>query len=216
MQQSRSTNEGVFEVDAFGRLTFSPVKDFFGLANIEYTVASKGGEISNSATVRLNVTNVNDAPVIVGQKQNDVSTPAGEPISITLDFVEVADPDNTFPGDFSLEVLPGADYALSQNSVTPDANFSGALAIPIVVRDGASSSEQFNLNLLVTKKQATTPAITGQTPDPLVTDEDEGILISLSNLQVTDDDDTYPTGFTLAFPGGGSGNYSISGGYTRP
>ncbi|MGI9263778.1 MAG: FG-GAP-like repeat-containing protein, partial [Gammaproteobacteria bacterium] len=51
--------------------------------------------------------------------------------------------------------------------------------------------------------------ITGQVPDPIVSEEDAALSVTLSNLTVTDPDDTYPDDFTLTLFDGE--NYSVTG-----
>ena len=43
-------------------MTFTPVLDFTGPASVSYRVNDNGGATSNTATLTVSVTNVNDAP----------------------------------------------------------------------------------------------------------------------------------------------------------
>ena len=208
IQNTKSTDQGLYMVDNAGQVTFSPTLNFFGATSIQYAVDSKGRETSNNGTISLTVTNVNDVPVIVGQNPGQLTTPEGQPVTIKLGNLIVTDPDNNFPGDFMPTVFPGTNYTLSGNTLTPAEGFSGLLPVKVTVGDGAASSEAFTIDLLVMKVNAQ-PVITGQNPIPLTTTEDQSITIALANLLVTDSDNTYPTGFTLNVSGGS--NYSVSG-----
>ena len=45
-------------------MTFTPVLNFTGPASVSYRVNDNGGATSNTATLTVSVTNVNDAPTI--------------------------------------------------------------------------------------------------------------------------------------------------------
>jgi gliding motility-associated-like protein len=58
-------NQGTFTANALGTVTFTPYLDFGGpTASASYTVKDFGGLSSASATITVNVTPINDAPVI--------------------------------------------------------------------------------------------------------------------------------------------------------
>ncbi|MEO5601645.1 MAG: tandem-95 repeat protein [Cyclobacteriaceae bacterium] len=215
IQQSVSTGQGLYTVDNSGQLTFSPAKDFFGGTSIKYTVNSKGEETSDKATVSLTVTNVNDPPQIVSLKQGELKATAGKPLTLSLDNFIVADPDGEFPGDFTLDVLEGNNYSVSDNTVTPDEQFSGVLPVKVIIRDLSAASDPFNVDLLVAKAN-TQPVITGQTPDPLPTPEEQPITIALADLLVTDAENDYPDDFTLNVSSEAGENYSVSGATITP
>jgi len=89
----------------------------------------------------------NEPPVITGQV--DLSVTAGEPLTIELSHLTVADPDNDFPADFSLTVADGANYSRDGAVITPDAEFAGALTVPVSVNDGVNDSETYQLQVTV-------------------------------------------------------------------
>ena len=212
-QSSLSRTEGVYTVDKNGFVTFTPRLDFFGTAGVQYTVYSKSGERSNRATLSLTVKNVNDAPVLKGWRHEPPSAKAGKPVTISIDDVSIADPDNHESGAFSLDILPGEGYSASANTVSPDAGVSGELPVTLQVNDGISDGVPATLTMQVTQDNVR-PAITGQDPDPLTTAEDEGVTITLSHLIVSDPDNNYPNGFTIEIADGA--NYSVSGQIVTP
>ncbi|MEN9973078.1 MAG: hypothetical protein RIS20_1425 [Bacteroidota bacterium] len=69
IQTTISTTQGTWTVKG-GVVTFNPAQDFTGNANLNYTVNDQSGICSNSASIRINVSSVNDAPIAV----NDVAT----------------------------------------------------------------------------------------------------------------------------------------------
>jgi hypothetical protein len=68
----------------------------------------------------------------------------------SVDLV-VTDPDNAYPGSFSLKVERGANYKRQGNTITPDEEFAGELSVPVTVDDGSgadnSESDTFVLTL---------------------------------------------------------------------
>jgi gliding motility-associated-like protein len=65
IQKTNSAPEGLFEVNDSGLVTFTPKKDYSGLASIQYTVKDNTGVLSNAAAINVTVTEVpNAAPVI--------------------------------------------------------------------------------------------------------------------------------------------------------
>lgn len=209
IQNTKSTDQGLYTVENSGQVTFSPALNFFGATSIQYTVDSKGRETSNKATITLTVTNVNDVPVITGQDPNPLTTAEDQSITIALTNLLVTDPDDTYPTDFSINVSgsAGANYSVSGQTVTPSQNFTGTLSVPVTVNDGETNSEAYNVQISVTAVNDP-PIITGQNPNPLTTGQIQPITIALSNLVVTDPDNVYPTGFTLAVLDGT--NYTVS------
>jgi hypothetical protein len=71
-------------------------------------------------------------------------------LTLVLGDVEVTDPDNVFPADFTLTVQDGDNYSVADNTVTPDVGFAGELTVPVVVNDGTDDSNTFNLTITVT------------------------------------------------------------------
>jgi hypothetical protein len=69
IQTKISTTQGNWTVKG-GIVKFEPAQDFTGNANLNYTVNDQSGISSNSASIRINVSSVNDAPIAV----NDVAS----------------------------------------------------------------------------------------------------------------------------------------------
>lgn len=149
----------------------------------------------------------NIAPEITGQ--TTLSTPQDQPIEILLEHLQVTDPDNVYPDDFTLTVTSGSDYTLSEAVVTPNTGFTGTLSVPVSVNDGQASSPEFTLLIEVTAAppENVAPVITGQSS--LSTGQGEAITINFTDLTVDDPDDPYPTGFTMTLEAGP--DYTVSG-----
>ncbi len=136
----------------------------------------------------------NDTPVITGQRP--LATDEDTPLTITLADLTVSDPDNTYPDDFTLAVLPGSGYSITApGEITPDRDLTGVLTVGVTVDDGTTRSPPFELEVTVNPINDA-PVITGQAP--LTTTEGTPLTITLGDLTVADPDNLYPDDFTLA------------------
>ncbi|MDP4865791.1 MAG: Ig-like domain-containing protein, partial [Crocinitomicaceae bacterium] len=72
-----------------GDVTFDPVSNFNGTATIQYTIDDNGGSTSNSANLTVNVTPVNDAPIV----DNDVNTTTEDNPTVGGDLTDAGDSD---------------------------------------------------------------------------------------------------------------------------
>lgn len=116
-------------------------------------VVFDGIDSSDVATFNVYVSPVNDIPVITGMAA-PLTIPQDESLEITTDMVEVIDPDNTYPNDFSMTVLDSTNYSRIGNTITPDTDYIGDLTVPITVNDGQDTSDPFNLTVTVEKVTA--------------------------------------------------------------
>lgn len=148
---------------------------YFESANSEYlrlddVIASSGmpwksGELNLSSIIwlKFRATSLDSAGILfskfdVGSNRKTISvitgqlpldTESGMALKITLSDLVVDDIDNTFPGDFSLKVQSGDNYARSGNTIIPDNDFTGILIAPVCVNDGIDNSNIYNLNVTV-------------------------------------------------------------------
>jgi gliding motility-associated-like protein len=97
-------------------------------------------------------------------------------------------------------------------TIAPAANFNGTLSVPVTVNDGVVNSAPFNLQIQVLAENDA-PVITGQSTS-ITINEDEPITLQLTDLLVTDFDNSFPTGFLLNVSNGT--NYSVSGTTVTP
>jgi len=178
----------------------------------EVTPVAQSGLLTGIAVQSAPVSADNTAPIITGQV--DLTTPEDTALIIALPNLTVTDPDNNFPADFTLTVLPGTNYSVVGATITPALNFSGPLTVPVTVNDGIDSSLVFNLTVTVVE-QNDAPLITGQSP--LSTAEDTSLVIVVTNLVIVDPGNSLPTDFTLtvlpALPGS---NYTVGGNTVTP
>lgn len=177
----------------FNGTTVTPSPDFSGQLNVPVSV-NDGENESNRFNLKVEVVKKqNIVPQITGQQP--LSVEQGGSLTIAPGNLTVTDPDNNYPDGFTLKVFGGPNYAFNGSTVTPAANFSGELTVPVSVNDGQDESKKFNLKINVIKTQNTPPQITGQ--QALSMEQGDALTIALANLIVTDPDNAYPTGFTL-------------------
>jgi large repetitive protein len=181
----------------------TPAANYNGTLSVPVTV-SDGTASSASFTLQITVVPVNSAPQITGQIA--AVTTEDTPYNLTLDALTVVDADGNFPNGFTVSAQPGTNYTVSGTTITPAPNFNGALTIPVTVNDGQANSPAFNFKLTVSPVNDA-PVITGQ--QTLNTLEDQALTIAMTNLLVTDVDNTYPTGFSLIISAGP--NYTVEG-----
>lgn len=195
-------------------MTITPDAAFAGTLSVP-VIVNDGEADSEPFVVTINVTASepdNVPPVITGQ--SPLSTQENTAITIEFNHLTVTDPDDTYPAGFTLSVSPGANYTVGARTITPSNGFTGLLTVPVTVNDGEADSEPFELSIEVVAAapENVKPTITGQAE--LVTEENKPIVIRLEHLQVTDPDDPYPTGFTIALAGGA--NYTVNGRTVNP
>src|SRR5690606_9936800 len=189
----------------FNGTTVTPAANFSGTLSVPVTV--NDGE-NESERFDLQITVIkpeNEPPTITGQQPLSINQ--GESITIALSHLSVTDPDDTYPTGFTLKLYGGSNYTFNGTTVTPAADFSVTLSVPVTVNDGTNESKRYNLKIEVVKPENKAPTITAQ--PPLRSTQGESITIALSHLSVTDPDNTYPTGFTLKLYGGS--NYTFNG-----
>ncbi len=150
----------------------------------------------------------NIKPIITGQYP--LSTKESTPITLKLTDLLVLDFDDQYPAGFTLILSSGNNYTFEGNIVTPFANFTGDLKVGVKVNDGEDDSKKFDLKIRVVSN--VTPVITGQ--KAIQINEGESYTVQLPNLEISDNDNVYPTDFTLEVFSGA--NYALSGNTITP
>jgi gliding motility-associated-like protein len=188
--------------------TVQPDHDFTGDILVKVSVHD-GKASSNVFELKISVTPAaNVKPVISGQ--TGIKLPEGQSLEIKLSHLVVEDPDNRYPQDFTLLVLPGNDYTVSNNTITPVNGFLGTMAVKVSVNDGQISSEPFDLHVEVVAPDRL--EIVGQ--KFLEIAEDSAIVVRLSDLSVNDPGNTSSDGLTLQVLSGE--NYDVTANAIRP
>lgn len=171
--------------------TITPDLNFNGVIEVPVRV-NDGMDDSDAFRVSITVNPINDMPVITGQREILIRANRSTIIDITR--LDVFDPDVENTTEFTLRILPGEHYTASGSSIRPEQDFVGELKVSVIVNDGIVDSAPFEA-LVEVVPGGSAPLITGQ--HPLVSNEDATLRLKLEDLIVTDDDDSYPNGFSL-------------------
>jgi hypothetical protein len=133
----------------------TPAENFNGQLKVPVTV-SDGAADSQTFELRIDVTPVNDPPVIVGQKA--LQTQERTPLTITAQDLRMTDPDNEV-GDLDIAVQDGVGYQRLDNTITPEPGVVGDLWVGVIASDGDLQSAVFSV-LVVVSPDTTPPVLT--------------------------------------------------------
>jgi gliding motility-associated-like protein len=187
--------------------TVTPALNFSGRLKVRVTV-NDGKHDSDPYDMDVDVKPVNDPPVITSQAT--LTTKENQAITLKESDLTITDPDNT---KFTLTISGGANYAFSNQTITPAKDFTGQLTVPVAANDGKINSAPFNVLINVLPVNDV-PKITGQSQ--LTTEKNKPVAIELSHLTVADSDNPYPTGFTLHISPPANNSYTVNGNVIHP
>lgn len=186
IQNSNTTAAGTFSVAATGVLTFTPTGSFNGTATLNYRVNDNNGLSSNTATITILVTAVNDAPVAT----NDAAT-TNEDTAVTINVLaNDTDEDGTLAAG-TVDLVPGTPgiqtsvtaasgtFTVSAAGVvtfTPTTNFSGSATASYTVQDNLGlTSNQATITVTVNSVNDAPLAVA----DVVTTQEDVAVTIEV-------------------------------------
>ncbi len=199
-------------INANREAVITPVNpNWNGKENVIFTATDrgKGGNFikTDADTVEFTITAVNDAPEITAQQPLSMNEDAS--IVLSLSNFTVVDPDSD-PSTFQLSVLPGTNYTVSGNTVTPVSNYSGNLIVNVAVRDASLQGTTYPA--AITVNGMNDPPVYINQPD-ITIDEDHSYIVNLNNFNVTDPDNTIDQLTLVMSPGL---NYTVSGNIIQP
>ena len=167
---SATSPDGTVTINPDGTLDFTPDADFNGPTTIQYTINDGNGG-TDTATVTINVTPVNDAPVAevdTGSTQEDVP--------VTFTAAELLANDSDIDGDAL--TITGVGPSTNGTAVlngdgsvtfTPTADFSGTASFVYTVEDGNGGTDTATVTITI---PAVNDAPIAVDDGPLSTDED--------------------------------------------
>jgi large repetitive protein len=187
--------KGTLTLNANGSFTYTPNANANGVDSFTYR-ASDGIAHSAPATVTINITAVNDAPVAV----NDTYTATRDTV------LNVAQAQGVIANDTDVEgsTLTATIVAQPQHGTvtlnangsfayTPTAGYTGADSFTYRVSDGSLNSNTATVNLTVNAPNVAPVAVA----DSYTTNEDTVLNISAANLGVLNNDTDANAGTTL-------------------
>ncbi|WP_178130441.1 Ig-like domain-containing protein [Reyranella sp. CPCC 100927] len=182
-----ASGQGTVTFAADGTLTYTPPANFNGTTTFTYTVTSGG--VTETATVTVNVTAVNDDPVGTAPP---ATTLEDTPVSGAVTATDVDGDTLTFSlagGPAQGTVLVNADGTYTY---TPNANYNGADSFTVLVDDGHGGTTTVTVNVTVTPVNDNPVG----TAPPVTTPEDTPVSGAVTATDV--DGDT----LTLSLAGG--------------
>src|SRR5690606_21155955 len=125
----------------------TPNDNYTGSLTVNLHV-NDGTDDSEQFAYQLTVVSANNIPVITDQVNPSVEIAEGTTVAIEADDLVIDDPDTD---DIHTVVIDGGDnYTFSDNQLTPNDDYFGALTVNLHVNDGTDDSEQFAYQLTVT------------------------------------------------------------------
>jgi hypothetical protein len=123
--------------------TITPDADFNDTLFVSVYVSD--GELnSDTLSMTIAVTAVNDAPVLISV--NDTTINEDEVLILSLDDVTASDVEDD---ELLLVVFTGDNYSVDGTTITPDAGFSGTLTVSVSVSDGELISNSMDMIITV-------------------------------------------------------------------
>ena len=181
---------GALALNPDGSFTYTPDADFAGADSFTYT-ASDGQLTSNTATVSITVTAVNDAPVAADDAftVNEDQTLTGDVLAndSDIDTTGLTAALVTGPTNGTLALNPDGSF-----TYTPDADFAGADSFTYTASDGQLTSNTATVSITVT---AVNDAPVAADIDVQVA-EDNSVLVDLSSAGFDVDGDAFSVAVT--------------------
>ena len=143
---------------------------------------SDGAAESTTFDLLVTVGQGSTPPVIQGQLP--LQTQEDQSITVNIDDLIIDYPDND-PANLTVIIHNGQFYTYAGTTVTPSADFFGALNVPVTVSDGGLESNIFQLAITVTPVNDA-PSVDGQ--HPVATLERTPIEITTAHLMLSDPD----------------------------
>ena len=199
-------------------LTVVNVNDAPVLSGIESSaIAYTEGDAATAITSTITVSDVDNANMQSATVSITGNYTSAEDM---LQFTNMGNITGSFSTSTGILTLSGSDTKANYQTALRSVKYLNSnndnpsnltRTISIKVNDGALNSNTATRNITVTKVNDA-PVIDSQ--NPVSTDEDVSFDVTLSDLNVTDVDNTYPTDFTITVKNGP--NYSHSGNTVTP
>lgn len=137
--------------------------------------------LSSSVQLKAQISDYDHPPTVMGQERLSIAKNSN--LSVTYDLLVIHDLDEADFSTYVIELMAGDNYSLVENVITPKADYTGLLEIPLKVSDGKLSSDVYTLEVYV-QKEALIPdySVTGQYKGVTQEEEPFSILPTLFNV----------------------------------
>ncbi|QGQ30125.1 Ig-like domain-containing protein [Gimesia maris] len=210
---------GTVVLNGDGTITFTPDADFNGTASFEYTISDDGttgglaDHLTDTGTVTITVTEVNDVPLTVGDSKSGT-----EDISLTFNASDLVANDSTGPADESGQALTVTAVTATADThgtvvlngdgtitYTPDANYNGSASFEYTVTDDGTTNGSLNAKTAV---GTVTLDIAAVNDSPIANDDSFSVAEdSTTTFDVLNNDSIFPDlGETLSIIAVGTGS----------
>ncbi|MBK9237880.1 MAG: retention module-containing protein [Rhodoferax sp.] len=191
-----------------GNVVFTPTANYTGPASFTYTISDGHGG-SDTATVKLNVVPVNDAPDAV---DDTLTTDEDTPITIlpTLLLGNDSDPDGDTLTVVSAQSAVNGSVALVNGQIvfTPNANYNGPASFTYTISDGHGGTDTATVNLVVRPVNDGPDAV----DDVLNTFNNKTLVLSPASLLGNDSDPDGDPLIVTSVQGATHGTVALVGG----
>ena len=150
-----NASNGTAVVNSNGTITFTPAANFNGAASVLVTVRDAGG-LTDTQTVNINVTPVNDAPTKGPDNTNTITTAPNTAASFVIDVDDVDTP----VSGLTVTLIDAPDHGTinsAASTYTSTSGYTGADSFTYRVSDGTSSYEH-TVNITVSSAPPPPPA----------------------------------------------------------
>ncbi|HYG18528.1 MAG TPA: tandem-95 repeat protein, partial [Ohtaekwangia sp.] len=219
IQASNTITAGTFTASATGDVTFTPTGTFSGVATLGYRVNDNSGGTSNTATISVTVTAVNDPPVAV----NDAAT-TNEDIAVNINVVSNdSDEDGSInPSSVDLNtasagiqnsnVTTSGTFTVNAGGVVnfaPAANFTGTVSVDYTVNDNVGLTSNV-ATITITVNPVNDAPVAGN--DAVSTNEDTPVTFNILDNDVDVDGTINPASVLLSASTSSGGSFTVTAG----
>ncbi|NEO49752.1 MAG: tandem-95 repeat protein, partial [Moorea sp. SIO4A3] len=157
---------GTVTVNQDSTITYTPNNGFIGFDRFTYQI-DDGTNPAVTATVNLEVTRVNESPVVTNTNNNSATTAANTPVTLDV-LANYSDPDGD-PLTFAIVSNPSNGTAVVNDNgtandatddfiiYTPNADFTGTDSLTFEVSDGSGGINTDTVNFTIEQTTPTTP-----------------------------------------------------------
>ncbi|MDW7694084.1 tandem-95 repeat protein [Flammeovirgaceae bacterium SG7u.111] len=176
--------------------TITPAANFHGTLTVPVKVTD-GTETTASVDMTVAVNPVNDAPTLASASAQSLDEDNSLQLGMAMTDADDVDGDNLY-----LIVESGANYTVSDSTITPAANFHGTLTVPVKVTDGTETTASVDMTVAVNPVNDA-PTLASASAQSL--DEDNSLQLGMA---MTDADDVDGDNLYLIVESGA--NYTVS------